>query len=381
MAPALRGSQKQRGQEEDPLYGPGPPLDNAGLLEGDSYFSDIAKKLASGSKAERIAAVQAMKGRVDVLLELASACGDADVRLSCVSLLAGNPIALAELAKHCHFADSRAQAVEQLKGNTESLMDVACSSAFRGARLNAAAHLPDEALVSVAINSRFIDVRRAALEMLSKDAASIIMIAKESQFAKTRTASVGMLEGDAGSLCRVVLESGHRDSRKAAIRLLRRHTQSLHEDVFAEMASLSPEEEVRSLAVSRLSSSPHALRKVISGTRYKDTRSMALMLYSYLVSQTEDPAILADIAKISPHPECRAAAVEKLAGRKIELFEIAQSSRFRDARDWALAKLGNEAELLRRLRKHSRYSDTRRKAHRILSETSLFERLISGILM
>ncbi|MBU0532774.1 hypothetical protein KKB44_04750 [Candidatus Micrarchaeota archaeon] len=348
----------------------------------DSHsFSHLAKVLTSGQRIAMLNAVDRLKGRSRVLVELAAFSNFQFVRLAAISNLASDIWDLVEIAKYCQYADTRSAAVDELSANNEALAEVASSSLFKDTRIEAVSIITDpDSLAQVAASSPNRDSRTRALEMISKHNRALKRVAQESSYKTARAEAVKSLKNDAKVLCSL-LTSKHADVRKSAASLLSTSVDKLDDATsLTEIAKISPNEDARYLAIGRLSQHPFRLREVVYNSKYRDARSTALMLLSDIVEDIDDPEMLAEVAILSPYEDCRSAAIERINEQSSALLAIAIKSKFKDARDLALDKLKGDVEALKSASKLSRYNDTRKKAHGIVSRPEVFHKELSKIL-
>jgi len=345
-------------------------------------FAHLARVLVSGERLEMLNAVDRLRGRSRVLAELACFSSFQFVRLAAVSHLANDPEALADVAKYCPFDDTRASALDELSSDRAYLLDIACSSLFRDTRLNAVSLMSDpDTLAKVASRSPNADSRNAALERISSNPAALRRVSEESPYRRVRMDAMKGLSSHIPALCSLLISSKHPELRKKAAVLLSASVEELDDvDALTEIAKLSSSPDVRYLAVGRLWKHPFALRKVVSGTRYADARSTALMLLSDAVSHLDDADLLADVAILSPYGDCRTAAIERLVGQSAALLSVASKSKFKDARSLALQKLKDDVSALKSVVRLSKYSDTRMQAHKIVANPEVFQSELSRIL-
>jgi hypothetical protein len=188
------------------------------------------------------------------------------------------------------------------------------------------------------------------------------------------------LSSDVDSLCSLVL-SDHPEIKRTAATKLSGYVEEIEDmDALVEIAKVSPNEDARYIAVGRISNDPISLRSVISESQFADAKTTALMLLSDMVNELDDPEILSEVAMMSPYPDCRSAAVERLVGRSSALLDVANKSRFRDARDLALNKLRSDVQALKSVSRLSKYRDTRKKAHGMVAKPEVFASELTRIL-
>ncbi len=351
--------------------------------QSDRYsFAHLAKVLTGGERTAMLNAVDRLKGRARVLLELACFSGFSFVRLAAISYLGHDPDALVEIAKYCQYDDTRAAAVDELSTDNKALVEIACSSLFKDTRLSSVSLLADSgSLAEVASHSPRRDSRVTALEKISNDSSALKKVAHGSSYRSARVQAVESLASDTESLCSLIVESDHRDVKKAAASLLSEVVEELDDaDALVEIAKVSHNEDARYLAIGRLSYEPWALRTIIQESRHRESRSAALMLLSDIVSELDDPEMLAEVAIFSPYEDCRAAAVERLVGQSSALLSVATKSKFKDTRDLVVEKLEGDAEALKAVSKLSKYRDTRKKAHKRVSDPKMFGAELGRIL-
>jgi hypothetical protein len=349
----------------------------------DKYsLSHLAKVLTSGERLAMLNAVDRLRGRVRVLVELASFSSFQYVRLAAITNLAGDVDALVEIAKFCQYSDTRSAAVDELSAFPIPLSEVARSSLFSDTRRAAVDALSDQqALVSVAARSPHKDSRTAALARLSGNGAALKKVVEDSAYRSSRLEAMRCLSSNSRALASLVLSSRHPEIKRTAASMLSGSVEELDDpETLAEIAKLSPNEDARYLAVGRLSGDPWALRGIISDAEYADAKNTALMLLSDMVPELQDPEILADVAIQSPYQDCRAAAIGRLAGQSTALLSIATRSRFRDSRESALHMLRSDIEALKSVSKLSRYQDTRKKAHGMVAKPETFQGELARIL-
>lgn len=344
-------------------------------------FAHLAKILTSGERLAMLNAVDRLKGRSRVLIELALFSNFQFVRLAAVAHLASDIEALIDIANFCHFEDTRASALDELEGDSKSLANVACSSLFGVTRMDALGMLKEpNAIADVASRSPHKDSREAALERIAKNHSALRKVAQESAYKSSRMSAVERLASDINSLCSLIL-SRNNDVKKAAASRLSAYVEELEDaEALMEIAKTSPSEDARYIAVGRLSNDPWSLRSIISESSYRDARSTALMLLSDKVADISDAEILSDVATQSPYPDCRMAAIERLVGQSSALLAVATKSRFKDSRELALKKLKGDVETLKSVCRLSRYSDTRKKAHGMVAKPDVFESELEKIL-
>lgn len=344
-------------------------------------LSHLAKVLTSGERLAMLNAVDRLKGRARVLVELALFSNFQFVRLAAVQHLAKDPEALVDIAKYCHYDDTRACALDEMSPNNNAVVEVACSSLFKATRIDAVTILKDKnALADVAARSPHKDSRMAALERIEKNPAALKKVVEESSYRSMRMGALERLSSHMDSLCSLVF-SRDTQVKKAAASKLSSYVEELDDaDALMEIAKVSPNEDARYIAVGRLSNDPWSLRGIVSDARHKDAKTTALMLLSDMVAELDDPEILSDVAMLSPYPDCRIAAVERLVGQSNALQAVASRSKFRDARDQALDKLKDDTEALKSVSRLSRYVDTRKKAHKLVSHPDVFQSELTRIL-
>jgi hypothetical protein len=215
---------------------------------------------------------------------------------------------------------------------------------------------------------------------ISENAQALRKVAERSSFRSVRMSAVDTLSSDIDSLCSLVL-SKHGEVKKAAAAKLSAFVEELDDvEALIELAKISPSEDARYIAVGRLSNDPFSLRTVISDSQYSDAKTTALMLLSDMVANLDDAEVLSEVAMLSPYPDCRSAAVERLVGQSNALLSVASKSRFRDSRELALTKLKGDVDALKSVSKLSRYSDTRKKAHSMVAKPEVFASELARIL-
>jgi hypothetical protein len=344
-------------------------------------FAHLAKILTSGERLEMLNAVDRLRGRSRILVELACFSNFQFVRLAAVSNLSGDEEALIDIAKYCQHDDTRASAVDELSHIGRALVEVACSSLFSDTRLDAVHAISDDAvLAEVAVRSPNRDSRTAAMKRISNNSAALRKVAQESSYRSSRIEALNSLSSDVDSLCSLVL-SRHPEIKKSAASKLSGYVEEIDDmEALIEIAKVSPNEDARYIAVGRISNDPISLRSVITDSRFNDARSTALMLLSDMVSDIDDSEILSDVAMLSPYPDCRAAAVERLVGQSNSLLEIANKAKFKDSRELALSKLKSDVQALKSVSKLSKYKDTRKKAHSMVSKPEVFASELARIL-
>ncbi len=345
-------------------------------------FAHLAKVLVSGDRLVMLNAVDRLRGRSRVLAELAIFSSFQFVRLAAISHLTNDPEALIDIAKYCPYDDTRAAALDDLSSATDAVIEVACSSLFKDTRMEAVNMLTEpNALSRVASRSPNQDSRLAAMSKIENDSPALRKVAEESSYRSTRLSALKSLSADRKALGALLLESRHVEVRKEAAVLLASHVEDIEDvDTLSEVAKISPNQDARCLAIGRLWRHPDALRKIAVESRFNDAKSTALMLLSDMVSSLDDPDILADVAIMSPYQDCRAAAVERLAGQSNALLNVASRSKFRDARSMALDSLRKDTDALKNLARLSKYKDIRAQAHKIISNPSVFESELTRIL-
>lgn len=344
-------------------------------------FSHLAKVLTSGERLAMLSAVDRLKGRARVLVELALFSNFPFVRLAAVSHLSNDVEGLIDIAKYCHYEDTRAASVDELSNNASALIEVACSSMFGTTRMDAVNLLVEpESLSEIAARSPHRDSRTAAMEKISENAGALRKVAEHSSIKSVRMSAVDTLSSDIDSLCSLVL-SKHSEVKKAAAAKLSAFVEELDDvEALIEIAKISPSEDARYIAVGRLSNDPWSLRTVIADSDYGDAKTTALMLLSDMVADLDDAEVLSEVAMLSPYPDCRSAAVERLVGQSNALLSVASKSKFKDSRELALHKLKGDVDALKSVSKLSKYSDTRKKAHTMVSKPEVFESELARIL-
>jgi hypothetical protein len=344
-------------------------------------FAHLAKILTSGERLDMLNAVDRLRGRSRILVELACFSNFQFVRLAAVSNLSGDEEALVDIAKYCQHDDTRASAVDELSSNNRALVEVACSSLFSDTRMDSVGIISDgAALADVAARSPNKDSRTEAMKRISNNSAALRKVAQESSYRSSRMEALDGLSSDVDSLCSLVL-SRHPEIKKSAASKLSSYVEDIDDmDALIEIAKVSPNEDARYIAVGRISNDAISLRAVISESNFNDARSTALMLLSDMVSDIDDSEILSDVAMLSPYPDCRAAAIERLVGQSASLLEVANKSKFRDARELALNKLKSDVQALKSVSKLSKYKDTRKKAHSMVSKPDVFASELARIL-
>lgn len=348
----------------------------------DRYsFAHLAKVLTSGERLAMLSAVDKLKGKSRILVELALFSNFQFVRLAAVSNLSGDDESLVDVAKYCQFDDTRASAVDELSANSKALVEVSSSSLFPDTRSDAVNLISDSAaLAEVAARSPNKDSRSAAMKRIADNRNALKKVVEDSSYRSSRMEAMNNLSSDVDSLCSLVL-SEHPEIKKTAAAKLSGYVEEIDDmDALVEIAKVSPNEDARYIAVGRVSNDPLSLRSVISGSQFADARTTALMLLSDMVNDLDDPEILSEVAMMSPYPDCRSAAVERLVGRSSALLEVANKSRFRDARDLALNKLRTDVQALKSVSRLSKYRDTRKKAHGMVSKPEVFASELSRIL-
>ncbi|MEW6748243.1 MAG: hypothetical protein AB1295_00870 [Candidatus Micrarchaeota archaeon] len=344
-------------------------------------LSNLAKVLTSGERLDMLSAVDRLKGRARVLVELALFSNFQFVRLAAVQHLAKDRDALVDIAKFCHYDDTRACALDELSANSNGLVEVACSSLFVSTRKDAVAIMKDKsALTDVAVRSPHKDSRTLAMERIANNPAALKRVAEESSYRSVRMSAIDRLASNVESLCSLVF-SRHTEVKKAAASKLSTHVEELSDpDALMEIAKMSPNEDARYIAVGRLSNDPWSLRAIVTDASHKDAKTTALMLLSDMVAELDDPEILADVAMLSPYPDCRVSAVERLVGQSSALQSVASKSKYKDAREQALDKLKDDTEALKSVSRLSKYSDTRKRAHTLVSHPETFKSELTRIL-
>ncbi len=348
----------------------------------DKYsFSHLAKILTSGERLAMLSAVDRLKGRVRVLIELALFSSFPFVRLAAISNLSHDVEALIDIAKFCQHEDTRASAVDELSHDPDALAEIACSSLFGGTRLAAVHNLSNpDSLAEIASRSPNKDSRSAAVEKIANNPAALKKVAENSPYRNVRMQVINLLSSNIDTLCSLVL-SKHNQVKKAAVSKLSLSVEEIEDtEALIQIAKFSQNEDSRYISVGRLSNDPLSLKAVISDSEYTDSRSTALMLLSDMVKKLHDPELLSDVAILSPYADCRSAAIDRLVGQNSALLSVAAKSKFRNSRDQALHKLKGDVEALKSLSKLSRYPDTRKKAHHLVSKPDVFENELVRIL-
>lgn len=345
-------------------------------------FMHLAKILTEGERNEMLNAVDRLQGKARVLVELACFSSFSFVRLAAASHLSKDPEALIEIAKYCQFDDTRAAALDDLSKNKKALVEVACSSLFKDTRLDAVSLLTDpSSLADIATSSPNRDSRVAALEKISDDSPALRKVAQDSRYSSARKEAVKHISSDVEALCALISDASFPDVKKLAASMLSEVVEDLDDvDALIEVAKIAPSEDARYLAIGRLSEEPWALRTIVKEARHRDARTTALMLLSDVVSELDDPEMLAEVAIMSPYEDCRSSAVERLVGQSSALLSIATRSKFKDARDLAVDKLEGDTESLKTVSKLAKYRDTRVKAHKRVSDPEVFQGELKRIL-
>lgn len=349
----------------------------------DRYgFAHLAGILVSGERNEMLNAVDRLRGRSRILVELACFSNFQFVRLAAISHLIHETEALMDVAKYCQYDDTRAAAVDDLSMNAEALVSIACSSLFKDTRLDAVSLLFNpNSLAQVAARSPNTDSRSAAIEKIASEPLALKKVSEESPHRSARIEAVKKLTSDSNALCALLISSKHSDVKKIAASLLSGFVEELEDvEALTEIAKLSQSQDARYLAVGRLWRHPLALRKIVFDSRYRDARSTALMLLSDMVSHLDDSDLLAEVAMLSPYEDCRSAAIDRLVGQSAALLSVASKSKFRDARQRALEKLRGDVEALKNVSRLSKYRDTRLQAHKIVASPEVFQSELSRIL-
>ncbi len=344
-------------------------------------LSHLAGILTSGERLAMLNAVDRLRGRARVLVELALFSNFQFVRLAAVQNLASEIEALLDVAKYCQYDDTRASAIDELVPHPGALADAAISSLFGDTRLSAVSLLSDaDALAAVASRSPNKDSRLAALQKISGDSSALVKVAEGSAYRSARLEAIDSLSSDTSSLCSLAL-SKNGEVKKAAVAKLSSYVEEIDDaDALIEIAKVSPHEDARYIAVGRLSNDPYALRAIMAESEHSDSKATSLMLLSDMVSELDDPDLLADVASMSPYQDCRAAAIERLIGQSQALLLVANRSRFKDSRELALQKLKADVDALKSVSKLSRYRDTRKKAHSLVSKPDVFQGELARIL-
>jgi len=358
----------------------------AGLAERlslDSYsFAHLANVLVSGERIAMLNAVDRLRGRSRILVELASFSNFQFVRLAAVTHLSQDTEALVHIAKYCEYADTRAAALDELSTNNEGLVEAASSSLFKDTRLDAVALISNpNSLAMVAARSPNNDSRTVAIARIATDTLALKKVSEESPYRNSRLKAMSMLSSDADVLCSLVAGNGPLEIKRSAAAMLSGFVEEIEDvDAITEVANLSPNQDARYLAVGRLWRHPWALRKVISDSRFADSKATALMLLSDMVSSLDDPDLLSEVAMLSPYEDCRAAAVDRLIGQSSALLTVASKAKFKDSRDKALEKLRGDVESLKNVSRLSKYRDTRKQAHRLVADPEVFKGELARIL-
>lgn len=344
-------------------------------------FADLAKILTSGGRLAMLNAVDRLRGRSRILVELALFSNFQFVRLAAVTNLSSDIEALIDIANYCHYDDTRVSALDELSHNFQALIEVACSSLFGNTRIDAVNMILDpHALATIAVKSPNKDSRSSALEKIAKNKTALKRVAEESAYRPIRMEALKNLSSDMGSLCSLVL-SKNDEVKKAAVGKLSAFVDELNDmDALIAIAKYSSNEDARYIAVGRISNDPLSLRTVISESQYSDARSTALMLLSDMVPNVEDTEVLADVAILSPYQDCRAAAVDRLVGQNAALLNVATKAKFKDSRNLALDRLKDDIESLKNISRLSKYKDTRKKAHKMVSRPDVFASELTRIL-
>lgn len=344
-------------------------------------FADLAKILTSGERLSMLNAVDKLRGRSRILVELSLFSNFQFVRLAAVTNLSSDVDALVDIANYCHYDDTRASALDELSHNFQSLVEVACSSLFGNTRIDAVNMILDpHALATIAARSPNKDSRSNALEKIAKNKVALKRVVEESAYRPARMEALKNLSSDVDSLCSLAL-SKNEEVRKAAVSKLSGSVDEINDmDALIAIAKYSSNEDARYIAVGRISNDPLSLKTVVSDSQYSDARSTALMLLSDMVPNVEDTEVLADVAILSPYQDCRAAAIDRLVGQSSALLNVATKAKFKDSRDLALASLKDDIESLKNVSRLSKYKDTRKKAHKMVSHPDVFAGELSRIL-
>ena len=359
------------------------PLSSSKHSHESKYsLGHLANVLIKGDRNSMLNAVEKLHGRSRILFELATFSTFSYVRLSAVGNLTNDPEALSDISKFCPYADTRTAALDELSSHHEYLIDVACTSLFKDPRLEAVSLINGaNPLSQIAMFSPNIDSRSAALTRLSGDSSVLSKVAQESNYRNTRLEATKRLSHNMQLLCALMLSTRHLDVKKYAATLLAEFVESITDpEVLIELAKICSSQDSRYLAVGKLWKNPAALRKVAEGSKYKDSRSTAMMLLSDMVGSIDEPELLAEVATASPYEDCRAAAIERLVGVSSALLSVASKSKYKDARDLAVDKLKSDVDTLKDVMRMSKYKDTRAAAHKIVSNPATFQHHLSKIL-
>ncbi|MFH1784840.1 MAG: hypothetical protein ABH842_00265 [Candidatus Micrarchaeota archaeon] len=344
-------------------------------------FSDLAKILTSGERLAMLSAVDRLRGRSRILVELALFSNFQFVRLAAVTNLSSDVEALVDIANYCHYDDTRVSALDELSSNMGALVEIACSSLFGNTRVDAVSFITDPlSLATIAAKSPNKDSRTVALKKIANNKNALKKVAEESTYKPARLGALKSLSSDVDAMCSLTL-SKNSDVKKVAVSTLSSVVDEIDDmDALTEIAKHSSNEDSRYIAVGRISNDPASLRSVISESKYSDARSTALMLLSDMVPSIKDMEVLTDVAILSPYEDCRVAAIERLVGHSAALLEIAKKGKYRDSRDLALEKLKSDSSALKSVSRLSQYSDTRKKAHRLMSNPKVFHSELTKIL-
>jgi len=348
----------------------------------DRYsFAHLAKILTSGERIAMLNAVDRLKGRSRILVELACFSTFQFVRLAAVSHLSQDSEELIDVAKYCNYSDTRASAVDELSKDSKALVEVACSSLFKDTRLDAVNSLTDpHALAEVAAVSPNVDSRSAALGRIDNNRPALKRVAEVTTYRSSQVKAIERLSSDPHSLSSLTLCKNPKVKKLAAAKLAGFVEELDDPESLAQIAKLSSNEDARYIAVGRLSKDAYSLRSIFMDSQFSDARSTAMMLLSDMVNELDDADILSDVGTQSPYPDCRSAAIDRLVGRSTPLLSIASNSRFKDSRDKALEKLRTDVAALKSVCRLSKYPDTRKKAHGMVVKPDVFEAELGRIL-
>ncbi len=363
--PRTTSRRKFRKSETDSfkVYAPNP--------EKEYKKNHMAKALIAGSYQDILKTMTRLRGKSRIMLALSFFSAHKFVRLASLENLIERPELLAEAAKFSPHDEVRTAAVSMLEGMPEELSKVACGSRFSKTRKKALEIIGKEKklLFRVAAKAGYPDTRKEALELISSNKELLIKLTTEAESRSVRKKAVELLGYCEWALRRVLFSKTPPEVRRLALKTLSKFPDAItDEKVLLEIAINSPDEEGRFVAIGKLSTNPSALQEVVEKTRKKDSRSTALMLLSDTVDDIEDGGILQMIAILSPYPDCRSVALEKLRGRTEALEKVAIESKSRDSRLAALEMLAEESGSLLKLYREARRADVRNRAKEILSK-------------
>lgn len=344
--------------------------------------SHVANALIAGSYQDILKTMTRLRGKSKIMLALCFFSAHKFVRLAAIENLIERPELLAEAAKFSPHDEVRMAALSLLNGFPGELSEVACGSRFKSTRKKAVEMIGKEkqSLFKIAANSSYPDTRKEALEQISSSKELLIKLTTEAKSRAVRKKAVELLGYCEWALRRILFSKSPPEVRRLALRMLSKFADAIEDEkTLKEIAMGSPDEDGRFVAVGKLSSNPNALAEVVSESRKRDSRSTALMLLSDLVDEINDGVLLEIVAIKSPYPDCRATALEKLKSSPEALEKVAIESRF-DSRLAALEMLAEDSKSLVKLYREAKRADVRNRAKDILSQPEMLGKHLASMI-